>query len=196
MGEDQKMQMKPSKRPSETLESLISLRLARLSAITGRAVEDVTRKVWINSLKFLMPQQIEAGFDRLESGFIPTAACPFPVPAHLLAVVAEAEENKEEIDAENAWSDLLNWMHLFYRPDCRDREYPLMAFRMYSAAQAAGGLEHISTCPMKELPWAKKRFIEAYLSLGKLEQDKPLLGSPEVMKQIALVAESKQLKGE
>ena|SRR5579871_1626750 len=185
-------------RPSQTLSVLITQRLTRLAALYPGSLKDgiqpITRDMWVNALKFLMPQQIEAGFDRLESGFIPTAACPFPVPAHLLAVIAGAEENKEEIDAENAWSDLLNWMHLFYRPDCRDREYPLMAFRMYSSAQAAGGLEHISSCPIKDLPWAKKRFIEAYLGLGKLEQDKPLLGGPELTKQIASVAEGKLLK--
>ncbi len=188
-------------RPSQILDSLLSKRLLRLAAILGREVTAGTKEVWVDAVKFLMPQQIEAGFDRLESGFIPTAACPFPVPAHLLAVVAGAEENKEEIDAENAWSDLLNWMHLFYRPDCRDREYPLMAFRMYSSAQAAGGLEHISSCPIKDLPWAKKRFIEAYLSLGKLEQDKPLLVAAQHMKllddakdTIKSIAEGKQLK--
>lgn len=183
-----------SKRPSETLESLISLRLARLSAITGRVVEDITRKAWINALKFLVPEQIEAGFDRLESGFIPTAACPFPVPAHLLAMVAEAEKNREKLDAEQAWDDLLQWMAWNHRPDCRDKKYPLMQEKWVKSVAAAGGLEHISSCPIADLTWTKKRFIEAYLGLAKLEQDKPLLGSADVIKQIAAMSEGKLLK--
>lgn len=183
-------------RPSTTLDMLISERLTRLVALfpIDGGVKAITRSVWIDSLKFLTPTQIAAGFDRLESGFIPTSACPFPVPAQLMAMVADARENKAQIDAEQAWDDLTKWMHYYYRPDCRDSKFPLMEARIMHSARAAGGLEHISSCPIKELAWAKKRFIEAYLSLGKLEEDKPLLASPEVMKQLGEVAQRKELK--
>lgn len=182
-----------SKRPSETLESLISLRLARLAAITGQEVQAITLQAWVNALKFLMPQQIEAGFDRLESGFIPTAACPFPVPAHLLAMVSEAGKNQERMDAEQAWEDVETWLVRWYA-DCHDRKYPLMDERLRKSLKAAGGPSYVKNCPLKDLAWAKKRFIEAYLGLAKLEQDKPLLGSADVVKQIAAMAEGKQLK--
>lgn len=191
---DQVTQKTLSERPSKTLESLISTRLARLSAILARPVEDITRRVWVDAVKFLMPSQIEAAFDRLEASFIPTSACPFPVPANLLAFIEHATSNQLSLDAERAWDDLLLWMQRYYRPDCRDMKYPLMESRMVQASIAAGGLEHISSCPIAQLPWAKKAFIGAYLGLGKLEEDQPLLGSPKVMKQLGAVAEGKQLK--
>lgn len=183
-----------SERPSKTLESLISLRLARLSAILARPVEDITRKAWVDALKFLTPTQIAAAFERLERTFIPTAACPFPVPAQLLGWVGVAEENKSKLDADQAWEDLMLWMSRWYFPDCRDMKRPAMQERIAKSVNAAGGLAHINSCSLSELAWAKKRFIEAYLSLGKLEEDRPLLASPEAIKQIGAIAEGKQLK--
>lgn len=184
-----------STRPSKTLELLIRTRLARLSAIYGRAVEAETLGVWVDALKFLTPTQIQAGFDRIEKTFIPTSACPFPVPAQLLSHIWDAQGNQSKVEAEEAWESLLDWMHRYYRPDCRDMKYPLMESNIRHAASAAGGLEHISTCPVeKELPWAKKKFIEAYLRMAQLEKDQPLLASPAVMNQIGVVAEGKQLK--
>jgi hypothetical protein len=177
------------------LELLIRTRLARLAAIYGRAVEAETLSVWIDAVKFITPTQIAAAFDLLEVTFIPTAACPFPVPANLLKFTEDAQSNQEVVNAGIAWEDLLLWMQRYYRPDCRDKRYPLMESKMTHAANAAGGLEHISSCPIKDLAWAKKRFTEAYLSLAKLEEDRPLLASGDVMKQIASVAENKSLRG-
>jgi hypothetical protein len=146
-------------------------------------------------VKFLTPTQIQAGFDQIEKHFIPTAACPFPVPASLLQIIDSAKDNFVKMGAEQAWEDLQLWMQRYYRPDCRDKKYPLMESMMARSVDAAGGLPHISSCPISELVWAKKKFIEAYLRMAQLEKDQPLLASGDVMKQIASVAENKSLRG-
>jgi len=203
MGGDQLAQRKHSLRPSETLALLISRRLARLAAIYGREVERETCEVWVDAVKFLTPTQIQAGFDRMEKTFIPTAACPFPVPAQLMSVIADAQGNKALLDAEQAWVDAELWLSRWYE-DCRDKEYPLIDPRIMKSMEAAGGLSYVKNCPLKDYAWAKKRFIEAYLSLGQLERDQPLLVATQMMRlgeakesireQLGAIAQTKELK--
>lgn len=177
--------MRPSKSHSETLVSLVTGNLIRLGGTYGKEITPPFARIWVDALEDLSLEEIAEGFKRVQKTFVPTSACPFPVPAHLRTQIDASRENLTNVRAEAGWEKALTWVRRYYRPDCRDKKYPDLGEQLWRSLGAAGGPAFVSDCSMDELAWAKKRFIEAYLSLEQLKRDQHFIGNGEAKQILA-----------
>ena len=176
---DRSARQKRSEERLEILTPLIKSALTAMAVTFGKELEEPTFKSWARALDDLSREQIIEGFRRMEKSFIPTAACPFPVPAHLRAHVDEARANAVNLTADSAWEKSMEWVRRYWRPDCRNMTRPELSQLLWRSLCAAGGADWVSECPLEELAWAKKRFIEAYLGLNKLAADQHFISNGE-----------------
>lgn len=152
--------------------------MARLAALYAWELGDGTiALIWIDSLRDLLAEQVDAAFRVVEQTFEPTSACRFPTPAHLRKHITEAASAAEREEAERAWHMVLRRVEEQYHPDLGWRG-PHLSEREQRALFAAGSAPFVSTCSDSELVWSKKRFIEAYLRRGELERSEALLSTP------------------
>jgi hypothetical protein len=139
----------------------------------------VEAEIWLTGLKDLTAEQVHAAFEYVERTFEPTSARPFPVIATVRNCIQRAMGNALAVEAESSWQEAMDWVRKWYRPDCRDAQRPKLSEHIWRSLLAAGGPEHVSDCPLDDLAWAKKRFIEAYLSLQQLREDEHFIGTTE-----------------
>jgi hypothetical protein len=94
----------------------------------------------------------------LEATFRKTLAmCKFwPVK---VADVREHVEQAEGSRAEDEWQNVLEYVRRHVYADLGVRG-PKLPADVAHAAAAAGGLYFLESCPVEELQWAKKRFVE------------------------------------
>lgn len=161
------------------LEPLVEQALMAMAATFGRAIDREIVSRWVRALNDLSREEVAEGFKRLERTFVPTAACPFPVPAHLRLPIEQARENAQIVTGEQAWEKSMEWVRRFYRPDCRNMNRPELSQLNSRCLAAAGGAGYVSDCSLEELAWAKKRFLEAYASLNRLHIDAHFIGNGE-----------------
>jgi hypothetical protein len=174
--------------------ALISGGLLRLCTLYARPANHLLVPIWQEAVKELDISVVKEGFLRLEKLFKPTAACPFPTPAHLLELVDSARSVSKELEAERAWQALLGAIDRYYHPDIGWKG-PHLGERFEHAARSAGGVHYISQCSEADLVWAKKRFTECYLRDEQLERDAPLLeAGKELRKLISAAAEKRELR--
>jgi hypothetical protein len=141
-------------------------------------------QIFIDSLKGMAPDVVDAAMRRVEETFVPTAACPFPVPAHIRQHVANADTALHSLVAEEAWNAALAWTRNWYLGvDLGfDRRAPELEEKQRRGIIAAGGFEHVSTCSLEELKWAQKKFLENYAHQETVERDGALIGRGEAVK--------------
>jgi hypothetical protein len=156
--------------------------LLRLATLYDRDVTEPMKALWMESLAGLDPRLAEAAFREVEKTFVPTMACPFPVPAHVRNLLKDAQSMDRTAEAELAWQNSLAVILHLYHPDIGWHGTPLEG-RELRAAEAAGGLRYLFTAPDDKLVWAKKAFVEAYLREEQLLEAAPLL--PEVRNLLA-----------
>ena len=188
------VQVRRSEERSEISAAVIKSALTAMAVTFGKELDEMILKSWTRALDDLSKEQIIEGFRRMEKTFIPTAACPFPVPAHLRAHVDAAKENATQVSAEDAWEKSMEWVRRFYRPDCRNMTRPKLTHMLWRSLCVAGGPDHVSECSMDELAWAKKRFIEAYLSLEQLKEDENFIGRSEAREILNSIGSGNQLE--
>ena len=166
----------------------------RLAAVYDRELPSTLFSIWPDALKHQPLEVLPAAFAKLERTFKPTAAAPFPAPAHLLEMLTDLRAAAAEDRAESAWQFLLQTLQKQFHPDLGWRG-PQVHLRIAHACRAAGGIRRLWDCPTSELQWAKKGFVECYLRDEKLTENHALLPPvPEVSKLIESVAESKSLQ--
>jgi len=172
----------------ELAPSIIATGLARLDSITQSKHEPPTPEVfqvWSEVLKDIPREKLIGYFRRLEAGFVPTSACPFPMPAHILQMVAEEKAVADGAAAEKAWQKTLKTILDFFQPTIGWKRWapkrPLDK-KCERAAAAAGGLDAIYFATDDKLIWIKKDFLKAYAAdPGDSPEDAPV--HPEVLKQ-------------
>lgn len=139
----------------------------------------VTETLWLEGFDDLSYEVLEAAFRKA------LKVCKFwPVKiADIREHVTHAEENAAHLEAEQKWQQVLTYAQST-SPDYPSRP---MKFKEQTAAtiRAAGGLDWIRDCPLDDLQWAKKRFIEAYVTWKALEKNQFLLPEGEVKNLIA-----------
>jgi hypothetical protein len=164
-------------------------------------VQSVYQALWEEGLEDLSYAALEAAFKKT------LQTCRFwPIKvADIRALVDRAQTNATQEEAQQRWNRVLDYMRLCYNPDVPPcsacllarkcdrhdppRVYPRISERTHRAIDAAGGLAYLSDCDRQEaLPWARKRFIEAYIRYGELRQDEYLLPPGEVRNLIANTA--------
>jgi hypothetical protein len=152
--------------------------LLRLATLYDRDVTEPMEALWMESLAGVDSRLAETALRHLEKTFIPTMACPFPVPAHILNLLKDAQSTECAADAERAWQTSMAVILHLYHPDIGWHGPPLEG-RERRAVEAAGGLRYLYAIPDDKLVWAKKAFIECYLRDDRLEKSAPLL-APEL----------------
>ena len=145
---------------SKILDSLIRKWLAVFGEIYKKEVSNTLPKLWVAILGDIAIDKLELAFKEVLKTFTPTHACPFPTPAHVRVIFAEAEEVGEDVAAENAWLRTKRYcMKWGNTPGPRP---PITDPIAEVALRAAGGMDRIESCPEGELQWAQKKFIETY----------------------------------
>jgi hypothetical protein len=144
------------------LESLISEWVAKLAINAGASLDSKTQAVytalWIEGLGDLSPDVLRAAFLKTlrECAYWPVKV------ADIRKHVISADTTLSSLEAENAWQKALSIAQDF---GC---DYSIASAReiddpaLEAALSAAGGCRLLATCPDKELPWAKKIFLEVY----------------------------------
>jgi hypothetical protein len=155
--------------PGETqqsLDSTIRERLFRLCELYGREANPVAIPIWYQAVAGLSLEVIRRGFDEIEKTFVPTAACPFPTPAHLLRFIAEKKENSASSEAELAWQRALTLRRTEWNPDISGGRFAELISGLpvqeQQACRASGIFNQPNMEPDQLHVWAKKRFLEAY----------------------------------
>lgn len=104
-----------------------------------------------------------------------------------------ATGNAAEEEAARKWEQVLNYARQT-SPDIPDRNPPRIKPQTRCAIRAAGGLDYIRDCDKESLQWARKRFIEAYVHWGALQQDEYLLPPGEVRRLLEECASAKSVE--
>lgn len=161
------------------MDSIVREWLFKLASLYDREVHEAWEPLWLGSLEGADPIAVEAAFAHIVDTFVPTQACPFPVPAHVFSLLNEAKELARTGRAEDAWLHALATLTEQFHPDVGWRG-PKLAERVHRAVEAAGGIRYLWMAGPDKLVWAKKEFIECYLRDEKLAEYADLLPAPEL----------------
>jgi hypothetical protein len=137
---------------------------------------------WSEEFKAISVERLNEAMERVSRSFVPTAACPFPVQAHVWEVLNDAKSNEDAVVAEAAWQKALHWSRNDWHPDVAISRIRNLDPQIRRALGAAGGPAHLFGCSEEETQWARKRFIEAYQSLERLQEDENFISDSEAKK--------------
>lgn len=156
-------------------DSLINEWLTRFALNAGVALGEKERAVcltmWKEDFADVEASRLQAAFVAcLRSHTYKTMPRIGDVRQHL----SKAEESAANVEGEQKWQRVLDYA-MRLSPDYPDKNPPRISEQVRRAINAAGGLAHIRDCQSEDLPWARKRFIEAYLRYAELERDGNLL---------------------
>ena len=148
----------------------------------------VTVSLWTEAFSDLSDRALEAAFMRtiLECKFWPKVA---DIREHL----EQAKRSSAQEESQKAWIWVLDYIRLHYNPDLSVNRAPRIPERTLRAIKSAGGLQYLSDCSKRDLVFAQKHFIEAYLRWDELRQDEFLLPEGDLANLLAELAESKAL---
>lgn len=178
------------------LESLVSEWVAKLAINAGASLDAKTQAVykalWIEGLGDLSPDILRAAFQKTlrECAYWPVKV------ADIRKHVISADTMLAGLEAENAWQKALAVSQDF---GC---DYSIASAKeiddpaLDAALRAAGGCRWLATCPDKELPWAKKIFLNVYAKHKALPEVAQLCSrkdSPALSEAIHALAERKSL---
>jgi hypothetical protein len=116
----------------------------------------------------------------------------FPKVADILECVEDVKKKAGDEEAAQKWTAVLEHIRREWSPDIPSKRR--ISERTQRAINAAGGLAYIADCEPESKQWARKRFIEAYVSWGELQQDGYLLPPGEVRDLLAECAASKSVE--
>jgi hypothetical protein len=178
----------------------------RFATNCGQRPSEAQELLWIDELSDIDPLRLEYAFRAVIRIHV---FATIPQIGQIRAQLDGAAQSAAETAAEVKWGKVLEYIRLHFNPDippcpaCFNRKrcnrhdpprvYPRIGKRTQHAIDAAGGLTFLADCDRQDLPWARKRFIEAYLRYGELEQSQFLLPDGELKESIAALAERKEL---
>jgi hypothetical protein len=180
---------KISPRPacSTSTENVVRERLTRLAELIRKdgaayPLTPVLVNLWIEVFADLSPQHVAAAFSKAEKSLK-----FWPSPGEVRAFVP-IDAMLEPIEAALKWDTVLAYA-VRCSPDYPDKNPPRILPRTQSAINAAGGLGYVRECDRESLTWVRKRFIEAYVRYGELQQSEYLLPEGGVKNLLATAAQ-------
>jgi len=142
--------------------------------------------LWLEAFAGMDAQILERLFSRA------LRSCKFfPKVSEILEPLTSAEQNAAPSAAEEAWKRVLEIRRVHWNPDIPgpfDRAVARLSERVRQAARAAGVWRDFESVEALHT-WAKKRFVESFITWGELERDQFLLPDGEVCD---LLAEASQ----
>jgi hypothetical protein len=178
------------------LDSTVREGLFRLCELYGREVNPVWVSLWTENLSGLSPKVVRRAFAELEKEFMPTAACPFPTPAHLLKFVTHIKGNTVNSEAELAWEQVVRLRRTEWNPDMPDhfqRVFTKLPTQIQQACRASGIFAQPDLDPDQIHVWAKKKFLEAYVRWGENAANAFLLEDGPLKEALTELAKTKAL---
>ncbi len=173
-----------SEQPGSSIKQIVRERLARLAELIRKdggpyPLTAPLVNVWVDvfARADISAALVEAAFTKAERHLK-----FWPAPAEVLRFISfeRALAKYAEEEAAQKWSAVREYVRLYYNPDIPPKNAPHISVRTKRAINAAGGLAYLSDCDRESLQWARKRFIEAYLRYGELQQDESLLPPGDV----------------
>ncbi len=119
----------------------------------------------------------------------------FPKVADVRGEIDGAIETATEQAAEIEWGKVLDLRRMYWNPDMPggfSRGMPQLSERVQQAARASGVFRDFESTEGLHV-WAKKRFIESYITWGELEQDRFFLSDGELKNLLTDAAQAKTL---
>jgi hypothetical protein len=119
----------------------------------------------------------------------------FPKIADILENANDSQEKLAELEAECAWSEVLELRTRYWSPDAPGgfwRGMPPLSAQVKQACRAAGVFKDYESTDQLHV-WAHKRFIESYLAWGTLEKEKHLLPDGPIKNLLTDAAQAKAL---
>jgi hypothetical protein len=151
----------------------------------------VYRAIWIEGFGDLSPQVLRAAFQKTlrECAYWPVKV------ADIRKHVTGAESNAVNVAAEKAWEIVLDIRRRYWNPDIPGpfhRAVARLSERMRQAARAAGVFRDFESVEALHT-WAKKRFVESFITYGEFERDGFLLPDGEIKNLLTEIAQAKTL---
>jgi hypothetical protein len=163
-------------RVTRSTDVIVRERIVEIAAVCGKVLTKSLVEIWCNDLSDIDPELLDRALlevRRTCSGF-------FPTPGDVRKKITDAEQRAFQLKAEQLWEKAVAYVDRYFHPNLGiDRRAPELAAPMQHAIRAAGGIRHIYGCPSNELPWARKRFIEAYRNVHELGEAEHLLTDNE-----------------
>jgi hypothetical protein len=161
--------------------------LARIHSLGRREEVVITEQdfaLYGDALSDLTPDQLDAAFLRA------SRVCRFfPTPADIRSQVEDTNLKVSQLEADNAWQRVIEWIQCWYHPDIGvSKRAPNLKEAVKHAIIAAGGFDYLFNCCGEKEQWAKKRFLESYKNIHELGEVEHLLGDGEakqILKQLA-----------
>jgi hypothetical protein len=187
-----------SKRPASPTDRLVRERLARLAELIRRdgAPYPLTAplvNVWVDvfARANVTAALAETAFDKAEERLK-----FWPSPAEVLGFISFERllAKRAEEEAAQKFEQVLAYA-IRRSPDIPDRNPPRIRERTQRAINTAGGLDYLRDCDRDSLQWARKRFIDAYIRYGELQQDEYLPPAREIRDLLEASAEQNRLTG-
>jgi hypothetical protein len=155
-------------KPSETSASHTAIRkfLAVVAVNWGADASPEKINLWINRFEKVSVEVLNRAFAYCLD------TCKFvPQFADVLEVIHKNNAAIVSLEAEIAWQKLLKFLPWSQRP-----EFPE---KVKQCILAAGGIDYLEQCPLDQLDWARRRFIDTWGMLCGLEQDPSYLPTGE-----------------
>lgn len=171
-----------SEQPALSSSAAIRQFLVKAGEVYSRQITEPLVGIWLEQLGTYSVEKLEPLFRLV------FATCKFfPTPADVLEPLKKLRESGAPLEAEYKWFQVLDYARTT-SPDYVSRPVRIKE-RTQAAIRAAGGLDWIRDCPEDDLQWAKKRFIEAFMSWDMLDKNQFLLPDGELKNLIAGAAE-------
>jgi hypothetical protein len=148
--------------------------------------------LWLEAFQSMNPEILEKLFIHAFK------TCKFfPKVSEIIEPIQTAKEVSVPEAAERAWQQLLALRRSEWNPDMPNRlkdSLSKKSDRFQCAARSAGVFRDFESVDDLHT-WAKKRFVESYISYDEREQCKYLLPEGEIRNMLSVLAEKKMLPG-
>lgn len=168
--------MQPASPSPDTKKRLIKQWLVRFALNAGQALDSDAQAVY---LSLWMEAFADLSVEILEAAFKKTLATAKFWPIKV-ADVREHIEKAKDSRLEEEWQGVLEYCRKFVNADLGLARAPKLPADILHAANAAGGLYFLESCPTEDLVWAKKRFCEDLARQRKTGDLTALLPSSEL----------------
>lgn len=175
---------------AETSKLPASSRIARellvqFAEITQREITPALSAIWDKQLGDLSADALAAAGD----GLLKAWRSPYlPTPGDVRAQIEGADKKGLALAAESEWERAVHFAKHVWHPDIGvPSNAPRLNAVTWHALKTAGGLHYLNDCCGEALQWARKRFLESFISAHETKKVEHLLTDEQAKQMLARV---------
>jgi hypothetical protein len=150
--------------------------LVKCGEVYGRTITAALVSIWIEELAGYPAEKLVGMFRHVLRTWKPEYGKTFPVIADVLEPLDAAAENELQGRADLEWQKLLDYIRRYYWADGPwQHKAPKLPEKVRVSCNAAGGFAWLNECSRDDLVWAKKAFVESYITWEEMNKDQWLL---------------------